>query len=247
MKDGADFFVGWDARVPARLARFVLGVAAVAICAMLLLALALGRAVDAGAGEIVGEVAISGILEIKPYPYLRAPPDAAHPAGHVVLLAGDGKYGIGVGNEKFAGHAIEARGALVKRGDLDMMIVSPGDGLRPAAVSVLNTSEPIGLGRWRVSGEICDGKCTAGIMRPGAGVAHKACATLCVSGGVPPVFVATSPVEGAEFMLLAAADGGPAPAVMLDLIAIPVTLEGDIERRGDVAIFRVDWTRARAR
>jgi hypothetical protein len=245
--DDVDFFIGWDDHPPRRLARFLLGVALFAACVMLLLGLALGRAVDAGAGEIVGETTVAGILEMTPYPHLRSPPDAVHPNGHAVLLAGDGKYGIASAAVKFAGHAVEARGALVKRGDLDMLIVSPDDGVRPTVILVSNMPAIASLGRWRISGEICDGKCNAGIMRPGAGIAHKACATLCVSGGVPPVFVTTSPVEGAGFMLLADGEGAAAPARMLDFMAIPVTLEGVVERRGDLAVFRVDWSSARVR
>jgi len=34
---------------------------------------------------------------------------------------------------------------------------------------------------------------------------------------------------------------------MLDLVALPVTLEGEVERRDDMLVFRVDWTRARPR
>lgn len=247
MSAPADFFIGWSARTPPSLARFSLTVAALAVAAMVALALALGRAVDASAGDIIGEIAIAGILETAPYPLLRAPPDASHPSGHAVMLAGDGKYGIGAAANTFAGRAIEARGALVRRGDLDMLVVSPEEGLSPSPAPIPPPAAATRLGRWRVSGEICDGKCTAGVMRPGNGLAHKACASLCLAGGVPAVFVANAPVEGGQFLLLADAAGGPPPAAMADLIAIPVTLEGDVERRDDLLVFHVDWSRARAR
>jgi len=249
MSQDADFFIGWSQTAQPRLARFWWMTIPVLMAGVLLLALMLGRAVDADAGDYVGEATLAWTLETLPYPLLRAPPDAVHPQGHTVLLAGDGKYGIGAAAEtSFAGRAVAAHGALVKRGDLDMLVISPAYGLSaaqgPAPATPLS---PVQLGRWRASGEICDGKCTAGVMRPGAGIAHKACASLCVSGGVPPVFVTTQQLEGAGFLLLADHDGGPAPAVMSGLIAQPVTLEGEVERRGDLLVFRVDWTRARAR
>ncbi|MEL6236793.1 MAG: hypothetical protein AAFR46_20540, partial [Pseudomonadota bacterium] len=94
--------------------------------------------------------------------------------------------------------------------------------------------------RWRLVGEICDGKCYAGAMRPGTGLAHKACAILCLDGGVPPVFVATDEVEGAQFMMLAGPDGGAVPDAVLQQTAILVTADGEIERRGDLLVFRID-------
>jgi hypothetical protein len=104
--------------------------------------------------------------------------------------------------------------------------------------------QPIPLGRWRITGEICDGKCYAGSMRPGAGIAHRACANFCLIGGVPPVFVSTAPVEGTSFMLLADAAGGPLPDKLYNLVALRVQLEGDLERRGDLLVFKVDLSRA---
>ena len=82
-------------------------------------------------------------------------------------------------------------------------------------------------------------------MRPGVGLAHRACANLCISTGLPPVLVTSAPVEGSAYLLLANADGGAAPAAIADLVALPVTLEGELERRGDLLIFRVDWSKAK--
>jgi hypothetical protein len=96
------------------------------------------------------------------------------------------------------------------------------------------------LGRWRLVGEICDGKCSAGAMKPGTGLAHKACANLCILVGLPPVLVMELPVEGATVVLLAAEDGGPMPDALYDLVAVPVSMDGTLERRDDLLIFRID-------
>ena len=106
------------------------------------------------------------------------------------------------------------------------------------------------LGRWRLSGEICDGKCYLGIMRPGVGLAHKACANLCVKGGVPPVLVLEQPVkvDGLEtvFILLADAEGKAVGDDLYDLVALLVRLEGALERHGDMLVLRTDLSRAEA-
>jgi hypothetical protein len=52
--------------------------------------------------------------------------------------------------------------------------------------------------------------------------------------------VSSQPVEGSQYLLLADADGGPLPDWLYDRTAIFLSIEGDIERRGDLLIFRVD-------
>ena len=77
-------------------------------------------------------------------------------------------------------------------------------------------------------------------MRPGTGLAHRACANLCLVGGVPPVFVSSAPVEGEEFLLIGGPDGGPLPEALLDVTALYISVEGRVERRGDLLVFLID-------
>ncbi|MGI9432480.1 MAG: hypothetical protein ACR2PQ_09715, partial [Myxococcota bacterium] len=119
-------------------------------------------------------------------------------------------------------------------------------GLRPAegdltpAQAAFTPAPPVPLGRWRLVGEICDGKCLGGAMRPGTGLSHKACANLCVTGGVPPVFVSTGAVAGSKFFLLGDAEGGPLPDRFRDFSALLIQFEGEVERRDDLLVFKVD-------
>ena len=75
---------------------------------------------------------------------------------------------------------------------------------------------------------------------PGTGLAHRACAALCLIGDVPPVFVSSQPIEGSDFMLITGPDGTVLPRAAYDFIGQFVSLEGDLERRGDVMILRID-------
>ena len=77
-------------------------------------------------------------------------------------------------------------------------------------------------------------------MRPGTGLAHKACANLCISGGVPAVFVSTSPVDGHRFFLLADQDGKPLGDRLYDLVALLIEVEGRVEKLDDIAVFKMD-------
>ena len=96
------------------------------------------------------------------------------------------------------------------------------------------------LGSWRLSGEICDGKCYAGAMQPGTGLAHKACANLCLIGGTPAVFVAKGAVDGASFFMLSDETGEPLDERLYGITAVLLSAEGQIERRGDLHLFKID-------
>jgi hypothetical protein len=94
-------------------------------------------------------------------------------------------------------------------------------------------------------GEICDGKCYPGGMTPGFGLAHRACAALCITGAVPALFIVAAPVAGASSLLLAGPDGGPPSEALVALAGRPLELEGEVERLGTITVFRVDPAKAR--
>jgi hypothetical protein len=235
-----DFFVGWSGRLPQRHAWFVRLVAAGAVVLMAVLALALARATDdPGGGRFdwaAGEQHLSGRLALAPYPTLWLAPDAAHPLGHTLMLSGTGKTGPQAG-PALDGKDVRLGGIMLHRGTLDMLMVTTP----PVAATGTALVPPVArLGRWRITGEICDGKCDAGAMRPGQGLAHKACASLCIEGGVPPVLVATGPVEGQSFLLLAGPRNTAMPDALRDRIALRLALEGDVTRYGDLLVFAAD-------
>ena len=89
-------------------------------------------------------------------------------------------------------------------------------------------------------GEICDGKCGAGIMSPGTGIAHKACANLCVIGGVPPVLVLTHRLEGHQFLMISDGKGQALDDSILRFVGMRIEVEGDVELRGDLAVVKIE-------
>jgi hypothetical protein len=114
--------------------------------------------------------------------------------------------------------------------------------LEPAQDLVINEAAiaptPVSLGRTRLAGAIMDTKCFFGVMRPGRGRAHKACASLCIRGGIPPSFWARR-ADGRESVLLMTDEmGGPLGEDILPLVADPVETEGEIVRVGDLLQLR---------
>ena len=238
------FFIGFLG-IPAGL-RLFLALAGVALVAgFAALGWAIGTNQDDPGGAAWrfdwGKQTVVGVVYTKPSPHVQVVVGSERiPAGHTLMFTGGGKFSVLQRAEALEGQLATVSGVILKRGDLDMMQVEGGqNGLSPAAgvVPALPVEQ---LGRWKLAGEICDGKCLAGAMRPGRGLAHKACANLCLIGDIPPVFVSSQPVAGSEYLLVAGPDGGPMPTELLDLTALYIEVEADIERRGDLLIMKVD-------
>ncbi len=237
------FFVGYFKKVPPGIRDFALlaGTGIVVLLCTLAILVPLGS-IDPGSGRYANDLrggTLTGVIDPLPYPILRVPATADTPA-RAVLLGGQDKIGAQE-RVRMGTPVIDVGGVFVRRGDLEMLLINANSAkASTTALPGFAPAAPTDLGRWRLTGEICDGKCYGGAMKPGDGLAHKACANLCISEGLPPVLVMELPVEGSTVVLLAAEDGGPMPEAMFDLTAVPIQLEGRLERRDDLLIFRID-------
>lgn len=249
-----DFFIGYLGRLPAAI-RGPITLAAIGLLAGFVggaFAFSAGQP-DPGDGAVGGGPPVTGVMRADPYPHIRTPPSAEHPAGRTHLVVTQFKRGVQGRARELDGRVVTADGFYARRGSIAMLQVQNGEAIAPqdgagAQETPQETPqetlvEP--LGRWRLAGEICDGKCYLGVMRPGAGLAHKACANLCVRGGIPPVLVTTHPVEGETFILLADENGKALGEALYDQVAVLVELEGELERHGDMLVLKTDIAKAR--
>ncbi|MEO1281695.1 MAG: hypothetical protein AAFR75_11665 [Pseudomonadota bacterium] len=240
--DNDAFFVGYINSAPGSLSWFLPLVSFLLIGLFAGAGLLIGTGQNAqGAGQFLwgaGQQKLVGVVEALPYPILHARPTERFPDGRSIMLSGQGKRGVQSRAEALNGRLVNATGILLKRGDLDMLQVGKLTAAEPEGAPSAVARED--LGKWRMTGEICDGKCAAGAMRPGTGLSHKACANLCLIGGAPPVFVSTGDVAGQDFFLIGDVSGAPLTGRILDLVAQPVELVGRIERRGDLLVLLID-------
>ncbi len=244
-KDTTPFFVGY--LKPAKKLRSFLLAVGVGL-ALLLTTFGIvigGTQDDPGYGSFrfdYGPQTVSGVVEMLPYPILHVTDGNERvPAGETLMLTAGGKTGVAQRAARFDGKKVKATGVVLERGALNMLQLRGGKrGLDAIDGEEATAPTPEPLGKWKLAGEICDGKCLAGAMRPGRGLAHKACAALCLIGDIPAVFVSTKPVEGADFLMVLGKDGEALPKAAYDYIAQYISVEGDITRHGNLLVFTID-------
>lgn len=241
---GGPLFVGY-LPVPGPLRVFLLSICVALIAGLAAAGYLMGTAQDdPGPGAFrfdYGRQTVTGVVELTPYPILHVTQgnDRIKPGDTFMMTAG-GKSGVDDRAMPLNGQLAEVSGIVLERGDLFMLQLRGGANGIKAAMGDAPVPPPEPQGRWRLSGEICDGKCLAGAMRPGRGLAHKACANLCLLGDVPPVFVSTQAVLGQEFLLVTGPGGTRLPAAAYDYVAQFITAEGEITKRGDLLVWEID-------
>jgi hypothetical protein len=254
---GDDFYIGWQDPPPQSVRRTLVG------ATRLLLALAAGLAVllatvqgplRGGRFEFGVEREFEGVMSERPAPSLRVTRPgriegldaAAVPVVSRWLLVAQGKHGAQELVAGLDGRRVRARGSLVYRDGQTLLELGgrPQD-LDPVAAAVLSiappgAAAPLPLGHATLRGEIVDSKCSFGVMVPGEGRAHRACAIRCLSGGIPPVFRVRAEEGGELWLLLVGRDGRALNREILDRVAEPLQITGEVERHDDLLVLRAE-------
>ncbi len=239
-EDADEFFVGY-LPPPVSLRRFiVLLVTTVMVWAMAtgaILVLTM-RSPGVAVWESGSEKTWSGVLVDQPYPLLlldgqeQAPP---------MLVVSMGKHGARDRLKPYANRRVAIRGYELRREGRRLIELSA----ERDALTLL-TPGPVVVGDERLvpqgptltlHGEIVDGKCYLGAMKPGDGNGHRACAILCLRGGLPPMFVSRTE-HGDQFYSLLVVDGSTTLSEeVLKLVATEVQIKGRIARMRGLTVL----------
>jgi hypothetical protein len=183
-----------------------------------------------------------GIASAEPYAMLRTNDLGTGP--RTALLSCLGKCGVAARLGALARQPVVVTGSLIQRGQHAMIAVDEvGDWIRADPAAPPDPSlhwpkaEPVGA--IELTGEILDSKCWFGAMRPASGKVHKACASLCIRGGIAPAFFARGPGEQSALMIMTSA-GRAYGTELLSLVGEPVRLRGQVFRRGDLLMLDAD-------
>jgi len=236
------FYVGYHPVAPAETARtgrrLIIGLVGGAALLGALIASRQPKA-DPSVFEYGIERSFEGQIVEHPYPALLVPRPGI--TDRVVaysryLLVAQGKHGAQEIVKGLDGGGAELKGSLIYRDGQTMVEVAHA--ASHGAASAPSTQTEV-LGRFTLHGEIVDSKCYLGVMRPGNGVVHRACATRCLSGGAPPLLIVHDSAGPAAFILLTGPDGAPLPKEMLlKRVAMPVVVTGEVLREGETLVMR---------
>jgi hypothetical protein len=180
-----------------------------------------------------------GILETTPYPSLLVDRPGAVESNSKYsryLLVAPGKHGADKLFEGMNSKRVRLKGQLIYRAGQSMIEVEA------SSVQTFANADPgpvqfHNLGEVSVTGEIVDSKCYLGVMNPGMGKVHRDCASRCISGGIPPMFVTSS---GDQFLLVGPDEQPFQRDVLRKFIAEPIRLQGKLLERGDSRFLKID-------
>ncbi len=245
-----EFYIGWQGKAAPGIGRFirrvVIGLLLLALLVPVILALS-QRLIGTGVFEWGNMKKFSGILQTSPYPHLLVPrPGLAEgqPRFSTYYLVAPNKFGLKPETiATFDGQPVTLQGTLIYRGDQTMIEVA-NDSIHSTNTNAGKQfrQNSIALGPQTLTGEIVDSKCFLGVMNPGQLTPHRACAIRCISGGIPPVLLVRQQTGPPIYLLLVSASGQPVNQQVLDRVAEPVSITGEVERQGDLLILKADPT-----
>ena len=241
-----EFYVGY-LPAPSRTVRFqriVVPVLLLACGVAGIIAIRNHKSPGTGTWNLEEVIEIEGVVDTQPYAMIRVAATEPSQPFQTILLVSEGKFGARDRAAPYRGQAVRIRGTILSReGRRLVELISADDAIMPLSDAALaNLKRPIAgvIESVTLKGEIIDPKCYFGAMKPGEGKAHKECATLCISGGIPPMFLTRNSAGDAQFYLLADQNGNAVGNGILPYVADAVQIPGTVERLGDILVFKID-------
>lgn len=248
-----DFYIGWQQKAPTRTGKIVR-----TSIFVLFSILVIGSAALAFSQKLIGRSVFewgkikefTGTLNASPVPHLVVTNANTMRSYYLVR---PWKFGFEPKlAEQFDRQHVRLRGTLIYRDDQAMIEVErdsvslEGRVTRPDQNKEMGTrgtrpsNDVVSLGERTFVGEIVDSKCFLGVMNPGQLKPHRACAARCISGGVPPVLLVRETNGTARYLLLLSREGKPVNRDVLELVAEPVRITGELVREEDMLVLRSD-------
>ena len=243
MSDRSDpFYVGY-LPLPSTFGRLVKALIAIGILGAIVMAgvIASGQS-DPGPGHWDDSAifTIEGHLSVNPYPVVFVDDPASEFGTRAVILVGGMKFGAAEQTAAFAGSRVRAKGQFISRKGRGVFELS-ADEDAVVEISAASTAPSVdSLGEHSLVGEITDAKCFLGVMKPGYGKTHRACAVRCISGGIPPLFVTRDEAGEATVYLLTDSDYGPVNEAVIPFVSEALEVTGKLERHGDLLVYAID-------
>lgn len=238
-----DFYIGYLPKMSKSLAKVIRAFVVLALLGAIGLAIILwlGQKPFAKSVFEFGNVKeFEGTIQAKPIPFLlveNSNKSGSLPSFLRFPLVAEGKHGVGDDVELLDGQKVKLKGTLIYRDDLQMIEVVSGSVEKFAQTVTPIEEKSESLGNFTLKGEIIDSKCYLGVMNPGHSKPHRECAVRCLSGGVPPLFMVKDRDGKSSELWLISPEGKSVNKEILDFVAEPVEMSGEVKRTGDQLFF----------
>ena len=189
---------------------------------------------------------ITGLLTFDPYPVVHRIDPADPQKIESILLVRQGKHSAEEYAKPFENQMVTLTGFPIRRGGWTMFEIAAADDIKPDTSADANLTQdiktrvaPVSLGDAKLQGEVADSKCFLGVMKPGAGKVHRACAEVCILGGIPPMLLVRG-VDNLKYgYLITEQDGTSSAQNLHQRSADSVELSGELLQRGDLLYLRM--------
>ncbi|MDX2175599.1 MAG: Rieske 2Fe-2S domain-containing protein [Candidatus Sumerlaeia bacterium] len=236
------FFVGYLPTVPERFRPVAKGALAVSF-----LALAGGGALVAATQERFVEgryefgvaKAYEGVLGESPVPHFRGRALDGDGEERVFLLTTPIKQSPPPEVLPHYGRRVRLEGTLIANNRMAMLEIAPGAAVTELDGEAAESGPAPVLAGVTLVGEIVDTKCYLGVMRPGIGKVHRACAVRCIEGGIPPGLLVRD-AAGNERVYLLAPKAGAAFILDPQWAGTPLRATGDVEEAAGLPVLRIE-------
>lgn len=235
-----EFFVGYLPKAPPGIARPVRRIVVLLVLVAVAVALLLAASQKPFAAAFFGfgkPASFTGVLSSEPVPTLWS--DKPY------LLVAPGKHGAHELIAPHAGQPVTLTGTLIHRGTEAMIEI---ESIEPSPLAPLPAFRPPVRGEGKevtLVGEIVDGKCFLGVMKPGEGKAHRDCAVRCISGGTPPLLAVDDGGGNVRTVVLTGPGGRDIHREILDVVAEPVEVRGVLSAVGEQLILETERAKIR--
>lgn len=239
MDEVDELFVGYLPPPRTIRARIWIAIAALLVTVPLVALLAVtgsGSTGDAENGTPTPDEGIVGRFEAEPYAVLWVPREGTGP--EPILLVGQGKFGVPDHLDVLDGALVRVHGYVLERDGQRMVELGREPERVEGDAGALAVRASSTDGEVVVTGEVVDEKCWLGRMRPGAGRTHRACAQLCVAGGIPPVLVGRDAAGAAVRALIVDEHGAAATDWVVPYVAEPLRVRGELVHDGPLMYLR---------
>ena len=235
-----EFYVGYHDKMPFGIKSFIkLKISMVAILTVFIsmILVLTQKAFYPSQFEYLNYQSFTGIILEKPYPMLLVNQPVKGKSAY--YLVDFGKFGASQSVKSLNGRSVKLSGSLIYRDNQTMLEIESGK------IEIIENTDSVFTNESEISsnvtlvGEIVDSKCFFGVMKPGNLKAHKSCAIRCISGGIPPVLVVKNKIT-VDYYLLVSSTGEAVNQAVLDKVAVPVQIVGELVKSGQINILKAD-------